>query len=64
MLSNFKRTFWRPPRAHGETIGDRSVGFIELFYDLVYVVVIARATHHPPPTSPATACSSSLSFSG
>ncbi len=46
MLSNFKRTFWRPPRAHGETIGDRSVGFIELFYDLVYVVVIARATHH------------------
>ena len=27
-------------------IEDRSVGFIELFYDLVYGVVIARAAHH------------------
>jgi len=46
MLSQFKQLFWRPPRAHGEQIEDRSVGFIELFYDLVYVVVIAQATHH------------------
>lgn len=41
----FRRYFWRPPRAHGEVIEDRSVSFLELFYDLVYVVVIARAAH-------------------
>jgi low temperature requirement protein LtrA len=42
----FRRYFWRPPRAHGDIIEDRSVSFLELFYDLVYVVVIARAAHH------------------
>ena len=41
----FRRYFWQPPRAHGEVIEDRSVSFLELFYDLVYVVVIARAAH-------------------
>lgn len=34
-----------PPRAHGDVIEDRSVTFLELFYDLVYVVVVARAAH-------------------
>ncbi|MDH3189487.1 MAG: low temperature requirement protein A [Acidimicrobiia bacterium] len=38
--------FWQQPRAHGEIIEDRTVSFLELFYDLVYVVVIARAAHH------------------
>jgi low temperature requirement protein LtrA len=42
----FKRWFWRPPRAHGETIADRQVSFLELLYDLVYVAVIGQATHH------------------
>ena len=42
----FKRWFWRPPRPHGETIADRTVSFLELFYDLVYVAVIAQAAHH------------------
>lgn len=37
---------WRPPRAHGETITDRTVSFLELFYDLVYVAVIGQAAHH------------------
>ena len=46
MLKEFRQRFWQPPRAHGEIDEDRSVGFIELFYDLVYVVVIARAAHH------------------
>jgi low temperature requirement protein LtrA len=46
MFTAFKERFWLPPRAHGEVIEDRTVGFIELFYDLVYVVVIARAAHH------------------
>ena len=45
-LARFKRWFWRPPRAHGETIPDRTVSFLELFYDLVYVAVIAQAAHH------------------
>jgi low temperature requirement protein LtrA len=42
----FKRWFWRPPRAHGETIADRQVSNLELFYDLVYVAVISQAAHH------------------
>ena len=45
MLRRFKRRFWQPPRAHGDVIEDRTVSFLELFYDLVYVVVIARASH-------------------
>lgn len=42
-ISRFRRWFWRPPRAHGEIDPERSVSFLELFYDLVYVVVIAQA---------------------
>jgi low temperature requirement protein LtrA len=42
----FKRWFWRPPRPHGEVIADRTVSALELFYDLVYVTVIAQAAHH------------------
>lgn len=42
----FKRWFWRPPRPHGETLLDRRVTDLELFYDLVYVAVIAQAGHH------------------
>jgi low temperature requirement protein LtrA len=38
--------FRRPPRRHGEAIYTRHVSFLELFYDLVYVVVIGRAAHH------------------
>jgi low temperature requirement protein LtrA len=45
MLARFKAVFWQPPRPHGEVIEDRTVSFLELFYDLVYVVLIARAAH-------------------
>ena len=45
-LDRFKRWFWRPPRPHGEAIVDRTVSFLELFYDLVYVAVIGQAAHH------------------
>ncbi|HET8915807.1 MAG TPA: low temperature requirement protein A [Propionibacteriaceae bacterium] len=45
-LGPFKRWFWRPPRSHGEVIADRTVSFLELFYDLVYVAVIGQAAHH------------------
>jgi low temperature requirement protein LtrA len=42
----FKRWLWRPPRAHSETIAGRTVSFLELFYDLVYVAFISQAAHH------------------
>ena len=45
-LRLFKRWFWRPPRAHGDTIIDRRVSPLELLYDLVYVAVISQAGHH------------------
>ena len=41
------RTWFRtPPRRHGEVIDSREVSFLELFYDLVFVVLIGRTTHH------------------
>ena len=43
MLSDFRRRFWQPPRAHGEVVENRTVSFLELFYDLVFVVMIAVA---------------------
>jgi low temperature requirement protein LtrA len=46
LVVRFKQWFWRPPRAHGEIIVDRTVSFLELFYDLVYVAVISQAAHH------------------
>ncbi|MEO7588369.1 MAG: low temperature requirement protein A [Arachnia sp.] len=45
-LNAFARDFWQPPRAHGDVIEGREVSFLELFYDLVYVVVISQAAHH------------------
>jgi low temperature requirement protein LtrA len=38
--------FLQPPRLHGEVIAHRTVSYLELFYDLVYVVLIARTAHH------------------
>jgi low temperature requirement protein LtrA len=38
--------FRTPPRRHGEVVYTREVSFLELFYDLVYVVLIGRAAHH------------------
>ncbi len=38
--------FRTPPRRHGEVRYRREVSFLELFYDLVFVVLIGRATHH------------------
>lgn len=39
----YRRWFLAPPRAHGEILEDRTVGFLELFYDLVFVVLVGRA---------------------
>ena len=44
-MTSLTRTFrqwWQPPRKAGEREEDRSVTFLELFYDLVYVVLIAQ----------------------
>jgi low temperature requirement protein LtrA len=41
-VARFRSWFWRPPRAHGEVVHDRTVGFLELYYDLVYVAVIIQ----------------------
>jgi low temperature requirement protein LtrA len=44
--SGLRVWFRSPPRRHGDVEHTREVGFLELFYDLVYVVVIGRAAHH------------------
>lgn len=36
----------RSPRPHGEVLSDRTVGPLELFYDLVVVVLVAQAARH------------------
>ena len=46
LAGRFRRWLWRPPRPHGEPIPGRTVGFLELFYDLVYVAVVSQAAHH------------------
>ncbi len=44
LLRNFRR-WWQPPRNFAERHAHRQVTFLELFYDLVYVVLIAQLTH-------------------
>jgi low temperature requirement protein LtrA len=44
--AGFRTWFRQPPRRHGEVIYTREVSFLELFYDLVYVVLIAQVSHH------------------
>jgi len=41
-----RRAVWQPPRPHGEAPRERVVGPLELFYDLVVVVLVAQAAHH------------------
>ena len=44
--AGLRQWFLRPPRKHGEVEYHREVSFLELFYDLVYVVAIGQAAHH------------------
>ena len=39
------RIWWRPPRNISDRETERSVTFLELFYDLVYVILIAELAH-------------------
>jgi low temperature requirement protein LtrA len=36
---------WQPPAPYGARASDRHVSFLELFFDLVFVVVISRLAH-------------------
>ena len=36
------RWWFRPPRRHGEVLAHRTVSYLELFYDLVFLVLIAQ----------------------
>jgi low temperature requirement protein LtrA len=42
LLHRLRRDLWQPPRQHGEIDRERRVGSLELFYDLVVVVLIAQ----------------------
>jgi low temperature requirement protein LtrA len=41
-----RRSLWQPPRPHGEQPHERTVGPLELFYDLAVVVLVAQAARH------------------
>jgi len=45
ILRRLRADLWQSPRAHGEIIRVRTVGPLELFYDLVVVVLVAQAAH-------------------
>jgi low temperature requirement protein LtrA len=47
-MTSLRRSFrrwWQPPRKASEREEERSVTFLELFYDLVYVVLISQLAH-------------------
>ncbi|MDX2075907.1 MAG: low temperature requirement protein A [bacterium] len=44
LLRNF-RSWWQPPRNIIDRPEHRQITFLELFYDLIYVVIIAELTH-------------------
>jgi low temperature requirement protein LtrA len=44
--ARLRRQLWQPPRHHGEQPRERAVGPLELFYDLVVVVLVSQAAHH------------------
>jgi low temperature requirement protein LtrA len=44
--ARLRRYLWQPPRPHGEQPRERVVGPLELFYDLVVVVLVAQAARH------------------
>ncbi|HTC70190.1 MAG TPA: low temperature requirement protein A [Acidothermaceae bacterium] len=45
LLHRLRRDLWQPPRQHGEIDRQRTVGPLELFYDLVVVVLVAQDAH-------------------
>ena len=45
IVRRLRADLWQRPRAHGEIQRDRTVAPLELFYDLVVVVLVAQAAH-------------------
>jgi low temperature requirement protein LtrA len=43
--ARLRRHLWQPPRAHGDQPRERTVGPLELFYDLAVVVLVAQSAH-------------------
>jgi low temperature requirement protein LtrA len=43
--ARLRSSLWQPPRRHGEQPRERTVGPLELFYDLAVVVLVAQAAH-------------------
>lgn len=41
-----RAAWWGPPKKFNRPSEERRVSWLELFYDLVYVIAIARITHH------------------
>ena len=41
-----RNAWWGPPKKFSTEFEDRKVSWLELFYDLVYVIAISRITHH------------------
>jgi low temperature requirement protein LtrA len=44
--ARLRRRRWQPPRPHGEQPLERAVSPLELFYDLVVVVLVGQTAHH------------------
>jgi low temperature requirement protein LtrA len=38
--------WWGPPKKFSTRVAERKISWLELFYDLVYVIVISKATHY------------------
>ena len=38
--------WWGPPKKFDPQFKERKISWLELFYDLVYVIAISRITHH------------------
>ncbi len=45
-LSPNRSAWWGPPRKFDPNIAERRISWLELFYDLVYVIAISKITHH------------------
>lgn len=44
-IGNALSAWFAPPRPHGEALAERRVGFVELFFDLVFVVLVSQIGH-------------------
>jgi low temperature requirement protein LtrA len=43
---NFSQAWWGPPKKFKTEPQNRKVSWLELFYDLVYIVAVSKITHH------------------